>query len=562
MPPRTVLAAILLLVLGICPVFGDAVWVFLVDKPGASGRPWPLPEGVSPGPGLDLDLDAGYVAQIVELGVALRQRSRWFNAVSVEATPEQIERLRRLHFVREVRPVRTFRRHPEPAAVAPAPRAAIADLEYGPSLAQAAAIGAPQLHGRGLLGQGVRVAVLDAGFNWREHRAFAGLGVIAARDFVNGDDEVGDETDEPVTGDEASNGQNEHGTRVLSVLAGDDPGSLIGIAPRAEYLLAKTEDTVRELPIQEDRWVPALEWADSLGARVINASLGYSEFDDGSGYTYDDLDGRTALSTRAAELAVARGIVVVAAAGNEGNKPWHYITVPADGPGVIAVGAVHPTSRSIGAFSSRGPTADGRIKPDVVAPGQQVIVVSGRGAGRNELPGQFAVQEYESVSGTSFAAPIASAACALLVQQHPDWSPAQVGDALRRTATDLGSAGPDTVFGWGLIDVARASGLEAAIPERGTAGAPYPNPARGPSPTVYFPLELARGQVISLSIFAASGSLVADVPPRALPPGTYAPPGLALAWKVPDDLASGVYWFRLDGESFHHLGRIAVLRSR
>ena len=549
---------------------GEAVWVFLADKSDASGHrvSWRAGPAEASRQQLDLPLTTTYLQAVAATGADVRHHSRWFNAVSVNATPGQVQDLRALPFVIEVRPVQALRRTPD--VDSPGPRAAgrwAAALNYGDSFEQIAAVGGHLLHARDVLGQGIRIALIDAGFNWRDHRAFADLHVIAERDFLNGDDYVGDELDEPVTGNEVENGQNQHGTQVLGVIAGFDPGHLIGVAPRAQYLLAKTEDArldergiEQDSPTEEDRWIAALEWADSLGAQVVNSSLGYTTFDDGTGYTYDDLDGGTALTTRAAELAVARGIVVVASAGNEARQDWHYITVPADGPGVVAVGAVHPVSSALAPFSSRGPTADGRIKPDVVAPGQSIVTVSGRGAGFAEDP--HSLQEYRRLSGTSFSAPIVSGACALLLQLHPEWTPAEVADALRSTATDLGPAGPDTLFGWGLIDVARASGLEAIVPDHSLAAAPFPNPAGGPSPRIHFPVALHTAEVVSLSLFDTAGDLVDRIESRRLPPGEYAAAGLAPSWDVPEHLADGVYFYVLTGTTFRHTGKVAVLRGR
>ncbi len=547
----------------------EAMWVFLADKPAADGRRIGWFAGhTATRQQFDLSLDASYLQAVQATGAVLRQRSRWFNAVSVTATADQVPELRALPFVLDVRPVRNLRRTPETAtASAPAPRRAGAALDYGESFEQSAAVAAHLLHARDVMGQGVRVAIIDAGFNWQDHQAFASLNVVAWRDFLNDDNDVSDEPDEPITGNEIETGQNLHGTEVLGVIAGYDPGRLVGIAPRAEYLLAKTEDArvdARGVELdpatEEDRWIAAIEWADSLGAQVVSSSLGYITFDDGTGYTYEDLDGRTALTTRAAELAVARGIVVVVAAGNEGSTSWHYITVPADGAGVIAVGAVHPVNNGLAFFSSRGPTADGRIKPDVVAPGQQIVTVSGRGAGSAAAP--FSLQEYRRLSGTSFSAPIVSGACALLLQLHPTWTPAEVADALRSTATDLGPAGPDTLFGWGLIDVAKASGLDAIIPELSLMAAPFPNPARGPAPTIHFPVALHATENVSLSLFDAAGELVDRVESRRLPPGDYTSSALAPRWEVPERLADGVYLYVLSSETLHHTGKVAVLRTR
>jgi serine protease AprX len=545
------------------------MWVFLADKPATDGprTRWHTGPAAATREQLDQPLDTVYLRAVKATGIDVRQHSRWFNAVSVTATPGQVKALRALPFVLDVRLVRDIRRAPDAAAInLPAPRRSAADLSYGDSFDQNAVVAAHLLHARDVLGQGVRVAIIDAGFNWQDHRAFADLNVVGWRDFINDDDDVGDESNEPVTGDETATGQNLHGTSVLGVLAGHDPGELVGIAPRAEYLLAKTEDAgvddrgiEREPATEEDRWIAALEWADSLGAQVVNSSLGYITFDDGTGYTYDDLDGRTALTTRAAELAVARGMVVVVSAGNEGSTDWGYITVPADAPGVIAVGAVHPLNGSLSYFSSRGPTADGRIKPDVVAPGQHIVTVSGRST---ETSAPFSLREYRRISGTSFSAPIVSGACALLLQLHPQWTPADVAQALRSTATDLGPVGADTLFGWGMIDVAKAAGLEVVTPEQSQAESPFPNPAREASPVVHFPLLLHTAEDVSLSLFSAAGGLVDRVEARRLPPGDYRTPTLAPKWVVPEQLADGVYLYVLTGASFRQTGKVAILRAR
>jgi subtilisin family serine protease len=354
---------------------------------------------------------------------------------------------------------------------------------------------------------------------------------------------------------------------VLSVLGGDLSGQLVGMAPEAEYLLAKTEDVVREEAVEEHRWIAALEWADSLGAQVLNSSLGYNVFDDGTGYAVEDLDGRTALATLAAELAVERGMVVVASAGNEGDKAWRYVTVPADGEGVIAVGAVAARPNATGGYeytlapySSRGPTADGRIKPDVVAPGVSVVVVSGRAATADELPGAFWLDQYLYVGGTSYAAPLVSGVCALLLQAGH--APAQIAQALRQTAVDLGPAGADTLFGWGLVDAVAASGLGVHLPELAVFRPPFPNPARidGGNATVHFPLELPARDEVGIDIYDFTGALVDRVPPVRLEAGYYTEADRALRWSVPEDLSSGVYIFLLRTAAFTRRGTVAILR--
>jgi subtilisin family serine protease len=286
---------------------------------------------------------------------------------------------------------------------------------------------------------------------------------------------------------------------------------------------------------------------------VVNSSLGYNLWDDGSGYTYEQLDGATALTTRAAEAAVQRGMTVVVAAGNEGSNAWRYVTAPADGPGVISVGAVDipgPEMRlpALAASSSRGPTADGRIKPDVVAPGQGVVVANVRGGG------------YLANRGTSFAAPLVSGVCTLLLQVHPDWGPAEVQEALWRTATDLGEVGPDTDYGWGQVDALRASGLELQVPEQTAAGDPFPNPASGDA--VYFPVRLADRDEVRLHIFNLAGELIfAENWP--LGAGDYTEPERAPRWEIDNEeerIANGLFFYKLAASSFTRSGKIALVR--
>ena len=526
----------------------EIVWAFLRDKPTGAGKRLVWQRPVDARIDLDLPVDPDYIEQIIAAGIAVRMRSRWFNAVSVEVTPEQRRWLERRPFVKELRPVGRWRRPLPPQVEESAGLGKKGAQEVNPSFQQLSDIGVPALHNQGFRGKGIRIALLDVGFNYSEHPALAPLQVMAERDFINGDDIVSDQTDQPLTGNEALSAQNLHGSEVLSLLAADDPGRLVGVAPEAEYLLAKTEDLVRELPIEEDRWIAGLEWADSMGAQVVNSSLGYNIWDDGNGYSYDQLDGKTALTSQAAALAAQRGLVVVVAAGNEGDKAWRYITVPADAEGVIAVGAVQRGADIIARFSSRGPTADQRIKPDVVAPGGAVIVADIRSGG------------YKTTSGTSFSAPLVSGVCALLLQIHPSWGPQQVLQALRETAEDLGPAGPDTTFGWGRVSALRASGLDIRAPESKLVGNPFPNPAEEGTSRIYFPLQLTVASQVEVHIFDIGGHLVARLPTRWLEAGDYSQVGQAVRWDMPEDLANGLYLYRLIAADLKRAGKIAVVR--
>ncbi len=533
------------------------LWVCLRDKPANNGAAveWPAWSELRANADTDRPLNASYIERIRHHGIAVRVQSRWLNAVSVEATGQQMRWLQKQPFVARLRPV----------ARMVAPRASTVrletggggkrqnrtqDIDYGDSFQQLSSIGVTVLHGLGYLGAGVRVGVLDSGFNFHEHPAFAELRVIATRDFINGDDIVWDETAQSETGDETTSDQNGHGTRVLSLMAAQADGIMIGAAPDAEYILAKVEDLVDELPVEEDRWIAGLEWADSLGAQVINSSLGYTTWDDGSGYTYSELDGQTAPTSIVAGLAAQRGIVIVNAAGNDGDKAWRYVSVPADAEDVITVGSVSVFDLEIASSSSRGPTPDGRIKPDLVAPGADVVVAHAGGG-------------YGRARGTSLATPLVAGTCALLLQIHPEWSPGEMAQELRETARDLGEAGADTAYGFGLVNAEAASGLNVTIPDESAGKTPFPNPLRfsATGGTLFFPLALSVQDEVAVHIYELSGNKIAELPRRRLEAGDYSGPERALRWSVPGQLNSGLYIYRVVAGTFSHTGKFALIRA-
>lgn len=396
-------------------------------------------------------LDAAATA-VAAQGGRVRVRSRWLHAVSADVPSAGLQVLARDSRFRHLQPVARWHGRVEPL------RPSAIDLAAAPDTCPAAGdptLGSSempyrQLHLRPLVdagydGTGVRVAILDGGFNTLD-AAFSTVTVTAQYDFVFGDSVVRNQPNDSLALDPEF-----HGTAVWSLFAGAVPGRLRGIAPAASYLLAKTEDVRKEVHQEEDNYVAALEWADSIGVDIVSSSLGYLSFDDGSGYTPSQLNGDVAVTSVAADHAAQRGILVVTAAGNSGPG-FRTLVTPGDADSVLTAGA-EDSLGTIAGFSSRGPTADGRLKPDLTAPGVAVCVVAGGGTVRR-------------FSGTSFATPILAAAAALVKQLHPSLAPMALLAALRRYASN--HAQPDSTRGWGRPDVAQSAvfpvGLVALAP--------------------------------------------------------------------------------------------------
>lgn len=383
---------------------------------------------------LDLPPADPYVDAVIAAGGRVRVRSRWLNAVSVVATEGALARIRDLPFVSEVRPVAPLDRGESGAESGEdrAPRvgalthgAGPDEFDYGPSFTQLGMLHVPEAHAMGLDGAGVVVGILDSGFELT-HEAFRFLDVRGERDFLHHDDDTSYDAgqDRP--------GQSNHGTSVLSLLAGYAPGKLIGPAYGAAVLLAKTERNDVEVPTEEDTWCAGIEWVEAMGADLVTTSLSYPNW-----YRAYNLDGRTAVVTRMANLASARGLLVLNSIGNYGPGR-ETLAPPSDAPGVIAVGAVN-ARRQVAGFSSRGPTADGRVKPDVCAMGSGDRIAGAQGPA-----------VYQFGSGTSFSTPLVAGIAALVMEAHPDWSPETVREALVMSADRADR--PDDEYGWGIVN--------------------------------------------------------------------------------------------------------------
>ena len=411
----------------------------------------------------DLPVNQSYrdVIQGIE-GVSLRGESRWLNALSIEAESKALSTILKLPFVLGVRPVAKLEkagrhdwrsqeefshrdvmdrfaeadREGESHLSTTAPDPAIPDplwrmdrAWYGPALNQVRMVNALETHYRGNHGDGVCIVVFDGGFQLN-HEAFGHLDVIAQYDFINDDDYTGyDPTQD-------TGGQAHHGTACMSVIGGYSPGNLVGLAHEASFILCKTEDDASETAVEEDYWVRALEWAEALGADVLSASLSYKDW-----YTEADYDGMTAPTSRACRMAYELGMVLCTAVGNEGPEP-RTLGAPSDAEGLLGIGAVR-WDGDLARFSSRGPTADGRIKPDVLAQGVRTCCVS---------PDTW--DRYGFWNGTSLSTPVAAGCMALILAEHPDWGPDRITEAVRETASRADRPDPD--WGWGIINVEEA----------------------------------------------------------------------------------------------------------
>ncbi len=392
----------------------------------------------------DFPINSDYIAQVKSKGLKVKWPSKWLNAVSGKATKAQISQIAVLPFVKKLDIVYKLKSGnlPEPDEINSTQKLnlvqqpdGINSYNYGSSYAQLQQINVPAAHDSGFTGQGVTICVMDAGFNRLSHDAFLSMNIIAAWDFVNNDPNVGDQNDM---------GEGSHGTQTLSTIGGYAPGYLIGPAFNSTYILAKTENTDSETPIEEDNWIAAMEWADSIGVDITSTSLGYIGYDPPyQSYTWEDMDGNTTVITNGADYAAYIGIVVVNSAGNEGyNSSHNTLGAPSDGDSVIAAGAVN-ISGTRSSFSSVGPTVDGRIKPDIMALGSGNIVAS-----------PYNDHNYTTASGTSFSCPLSAGVAALILCANPNLTPMQVRDAMRNTGSK--NSNPDNLYGWGILNALSA----------------------------------------------------------------------------------------------------------
>ena len=506
----------------------------------------------------DLPVNPGYVDSLLsDTSIQLMYTSRWLNGAVIGISREQsVSGISQLGFVREVMRIKpgpsgsglnaanpdehVKREKPagrltprvlpdkfEPfglndlAVLGPhVPDVLVEPAEYGEARTQVEQLNGVPLHAAGFRGEGVHIAVLDAGFMlvdelWTFERLRSEGRLLGVKDFVDPGGNVFR--------------SHTHGMAVLSVMAAYSPGQLLGTAPDASYWLLRTEDVASEYRIEEYNWLAAAEFADSAGVDIINSSLGYTRFDDPEqDYVFADLDGRTTVVSRAANMAFERGMLVVNSAGNYGAREWRYIGAPADAPGALAVGAVDAMGMRTD-WSSEGPSADGRIKPDVMAMGLRVSTINIH----NGL---------SQVNGTSFSSPLVAGMAACLWQRFPDLHAADIRQLIIQSADRFRMA--NTYDGNGIPDFGLAAGIPME-PIASQAIALVPNPLATHSMLEFFSdrsftMEVQLINSTGWTVYTSDGIPVREGHNRIGP------------FSGISHLPQGVYLVRMLGDGFHH----------
>lgn len=468
----------------------------------------------------DLPVIPDFLNGIRATGASVLYQMRWLNGAVLECSDAQFQAVLNLPFVLNGSPLNA---RLSGSPVRKIPKSGVQSLDYGQSAGQNEQLDLDSMHAWGFHGEGKLIAVMDAGFfNVNNHQAFTHLfqnqKLIGTRDLVARDSDVFQD--------------HWHGGAVLSNIAAFMPGSIIGGAYASDFFLIRTEDAATENEIECAYWVVGLELADSIGADVVNSSLGYTTFDiPAMNYSYSTLNGETSIASKAASMAAYKGIIVVNSAGNEGNNSsWGgWISVPSDARNILTAGAVD-INGSVTGFSGKGPTSDGRIKPDLVAMGSGTTIAN-----------LFSESGITTSNGTSFSAPVLSGLAAGFWQAHPELNAINVINLLKNSGTNKDT--PNSSLGWGIPSFIRAHIFAGA------------------SPVLAFPLEIKvfpspnHGSDIMLSLLAGNkpnqlNYQLFDSKGKSVLSGRILPEGNEGIFRISSSgLPSGVYLLEIDSNA-------------
>ena len=460
----------------------------------------------------DLKVSANYIRAIEAIGIDIENESRWLNAVSIVCSQKDIEAISLFPFVKKIKPVKGYKK--KYFNEIDVNQLDGRELDYGDANTQVEQINAHLLHEQGLTGQGIRVLLLDTGYDL-SHDALNHINVVGQKDFINDDNQTANENEF-----EQNINQDDHGTKILSIIAANSPGNLVGPAFDADFLLAKTEDVSQEWQQEEDDYVAGLEWGEVNGADIASSSLGYADW-----YSETDFDGNTATTTIAVDIAVSLGLVCVTAVGNG------LAIAPADADSVISVGAVNDIGE-IASFSSRGPTFDGRIKPEVCAQGVNVWAVSG----------DSNTEFINIYNGTSASTPLVAGAIALILQGMPTFSPMEVREAVLLTGSMADE--PNNIYGWGIMDAHAALSYLSTSSIKNSKSFPvnysilktYPNPF---NPSINIEVQSTGELITDIAIISFGGHYVENIFRGKISNSIQ-----TILWE-PDNISSGIYFVRL-----------------
>lgn len=477
----------------------------------------------------DIPVNPSYVSQINTAGATVLYTSKWFNAaVAVIPNSTVLASVNALPFVISSAPVNRLQgkvpKQDFETINSTAKVSSVSSYDYGSSLNQIEMLNGVCMHDQGFNGSGMLIAVLDAGFaNANTHMAFDSLWannqILGTKDFT---------FIAPL--DLFSSSTSGHGTSVLSCIGGNVPGQLVGTAPKANFWLIRSEYADNEYIVEEYNWVAAAEFADSVGADIINSSLGYNTFDNSvQDHTMSQLDGRTSYASRAANMCARKGIIVCNSAGNSGTTSWPKIVFPADADSILTVGGVD-ANENIANFSSIGPSADGRVKPEVVAQ----AVASVLAMGSNSIV---------TGNGTSFSSPITAGMVACLWQSVPAKKNMEIIEAIKQSSSLYST--PNNQFGYGITDYCAARSILVGLNEIASGSGSLLS-LNSPNPffdKIDFTVNYIKPVPIKIYLYNSLGALVfsEEVPAS--------PGNLKQTYSIPaENIATGFYTLVADSE--------------